>query len=183
MRDAKALKRRRRAAADHAGAADVPGKTGSLPAAAAPEKARPAPVANGPASIRPPAPPVPSAPPLADFEHRHRRKLARNVEAIDARLDLHGMRQREAHGALRAFLFAGAARGHRYVLVITGKGTSAEIERLRDFTQEERGVLRRLVPQWLAEPEFRAIVLSYTAASIRHGGEGALYIRLRKLGG
>lgn len=128
-------------------------------------------------------PATPTTPPLADFEHRHRRKLARNVEAIDARLDLHGMRQREAHGALRAFLFASAARGHRYVLVITGKGVRAEIERTRDFTQEERGVLRRLVPQWLAEPEFRAIVLSYTAASVRHGGEGALYVRLRKLGG
>jgi DNA-nicking Smr family endonuclease len=38
------------------------------------------------------------------------------------------------------------------------------------------------VPQWLAEPEFRTIVLSYTAASIRHGGEGALYVRLRRLG-
>ena len=123
---------------------------------------------------------LPAKPPLADFEERHRRKLVRNAEAIDARLDLHGMRQREAHGALRAFLFASAARGCRNVLIITGKGTQAEIERMRDFMQEERGVLRRLVPQWLAEPEFRAIVLSYTNAGIRHGGEGALYVRVRR---
>jgi DNA-nicking Smr family endonuclease len=49
--------------------------------------------------------------------------------------------------------------------------------------QQERGVLRRLVPQWLAEPELRAIVLSYDTAGARHGGEGALYVRLRRLGG
>ena len=176
MRDAKSLKRRQRAAerADKPPAVSeqqaeqpAPSPPPPVPAQAAPRAARPTP---------------PSPPPLADFEDRHRRKLARNVETIDARLDLHGMRQREAYGALRAFLFASAARGNRHVLVITGKGTRAEIERTRDFMQEERGVLRRLVPQWLAEPEFRAIVLSYTTAGVRHGGEGALYIRLRKLG-
>jgi len=123
----------------------------------------------------------PGLPPLAQFDDRQRRRIARNIETIDARIDLHGMRQREAHTALRSFLFASAARGERNVLVITGKGTRAEIERSRDYLAEERGVLRRLVPQWLDEPEFRAVVLSYTTASVRHGGEGALYVRLRKL--
>jgi DNA-nicking Smr family endonuclease len=180
MRDAKALKRRQRAA-ERAVREDVPVPP-QAPAAA--EGEQPPSQPKTPAAPTSPVRPAdPSPPPLADFEDRHRRKLARNVEAIDARLDLHGMRQREAHGALRAFLFASAAHGSRNVLIITGKGTRAEVERIRDFMQEERGVLRRLVPQWLAEPEFRAIVLSYTTASIRHGGDGALYVRLRKLGG
>jgi DNA-nicking Smr family endonuclease len=44
----------------------------------------------------------------------------------------------------------------------------------------ERGILRRSVPQWLEEPELRGIVLGWTAAGPRHGGGGALYVRLRK---
>ncbi|NJM34921.1 MAG: DNA mismatch repair protein MutS, partial [Rhodomicrobium sp.] len=111
---------------------------------------------------------------------RQRRKLAREPELIDARIDLHGMRQSEAHSALRSFVLAAVARGHRHILVITGKGTRAEIERNRDYFVEERGVLRRLVPQWLGEPDLRHAVVSFTTASLRHGGEGALYVRLRK---
>jgi DNA-nicking Smr family endonuclease len=103
------------------------------------------------------------------------------METIDGRIDLHGMRQSEAYPALRRFLFACAVRGDRNVLVITGKGTRAEMERMRDFTAEQRGVLRRLVPLWLGEPELRGMVISYTTAGPRHGGDGALYVRLRKL--
>ncbi len=124
---------------------------------------------------RPPSGP----PPLSPFDERQRRKLAKDTGLIDARLDLHGMRQREAHRALTAFLRSCAARGLRHVLVITGKG-SPEAGRTRDFYDEERGVLRRLVPMWLAEPELRGIVVSYTTSHARHGGEGALYVRLRK---
>lgn len=120
-------------------------------------------------------------PPLNRFDERQRRKLAKDAELIEARLDLHGMRQREAHGALVSFLRSCAARGVRHVLVITGKGAPEGYE--RDYMQGEgRGVLRRLVPQWLAEPGFRGMVVSYTAAHARHGGEGALYVRLRKSG-
>lgn len=123
--------------------------------------------------------PVNSPPPLAQFDDRQRRKLAKDADLIEARLDLHGMRQVEAHGALRAFLRSSAARGVRHALVITGKG--APEGHLRDYMQGEgRGVLRRLVPLWLGEPELRGVVVSYTAAHARHGGEGALYVRLRK---
>jgi DNA-nicking Smr family endonuclease len=183
MRDAKALRRQRRAerkaAADQHDAAGGTAATGpSRPEKKKASADRPEP---RPFRSRPASPERPSPPPLARFEERQRRKLARNAETIDARLDLHGMRQRQAHVALRSFLLASAARGHRNVLVITGKGTRAEIERDRDYLAQERGVLRRLVPQWLGEQEFRSIVMSYTTASVRHGGEGALYVRLRKL--
>ena len=71
------------------------------------------------------------------------------------------------------------------VLVITGKGAPS---RRRDedddygvrFGEQERGVLKRNVPRWLAEPELRSIVVSYTTAAIQHGGEGALYVHLRR---
>jgi hypothetical protein len=70
----------------------------------------------------------------------------------------------EAHSALLHFLRQSVAREARTVLVITGKS----------------GVLRREVPQWLALPDFRALLIGFEQAAIRHGGEGALYLRLRK---
>lgn len=120
-------------------------------------------------------------PPVAEFDRRQVRRLAKGRVEVEARLDLHGMRAAEAYGALRAFVLSCYARGQRNVLVITGKGSSAE---LRDrpfdlFDQSDRGVLKRSVPMWLAEPELRKVVVSFTQAHPRHGGEGALYVQLR----
>jgi DNA-nicking Smr family endonuclease len=118
-------------------------------------------------------------PPIAPFDERQRRKIGKS-DLIDARIDLHGMRQREAYSALKNFLFCCAAGGKRHVLVITGKGRRRDEEETGDFFSRERGVLRRLVPQWLGQPELRSVVVSYTTSHIRHGGEGALYVHLRK---
>jgi len=136
-----------------------------------PEKKRPA--AAPYQADAPPKPP--SQPPVANFDRREARRLGAGRVSVDARIDLHGMRQREAHGALIAFLARAQAQGHRHVLVITGKGGK------RDHDGSfERGVLNREVPRWLSEPEFRAWVVSFTSASKRHGGEGALYVRMRR---
>jgi DNA-nicking Smr family endonuclease len=119
---------------------------------------------------------------LSEFDRRKARKLAAGREAIDARIDLHGMRQSEAHAALRSFLLGCHADGRRNVLVITGKGGPAQdcdVERPFAMDTRERGVLRRNVPQWLAEPELRAIVVSFRDAARGHGGAGALYVHLR----
>ncbi len=116
-----------------------------------------------------------TSPPVATFDRREARRLGAGRISVDARIDLHGMRQREAHGALKAFLARAQAQGHRHVLVITGKGGKREID-----GSFERGVLNREAPRWLSEPEFRAWVVSFTPASKRHGGEGALYVRLRR---
>ncbi len=128
-----------------------------------------------------------SAPPVTPLARREARRIARDPDRIDARLDLHGMRQREAYPALKGFLRASQARGHVLVLVITGKGGARETARAdyeawetTPFYEAPRGVLRRLVPEWLAKPEFRDIVASVSPAHQRDGGEGALYIRLRK---
>jgi DNA-nicking Smr family endonuclease len=107
------------------------------------------------------------------------RKLDRGHLAVEARLDLHGMRQREAHAALRRFLKFAQGKGYRHVLVITGKGS--EPDTLRNFYEEDaRGVLRQVVPHWLAAPDLAHVVVSFSAAPRRLGGEGALYVRLRK---
>lgn len=140
---------------------------------------------KAPAPPAPPPKPVPSAPPaLNQFDRKAARRLSKGSIDIEARIDLHGMRQAEAHLALRRFLMSCHARGLRWVLVITGKGGP---RRQNDDQSDgfwaganERGVLKRNVPMWLAEPELRAIVVSFAAAAIPHGGEGALYIQLRK---
>jgi DNA-nicking Smr family endonuclease len=122
------------------------------------------------------------APPLNDFDKRKARKLGAGQIAIDARIDLHGMRQSEAHIALRKFLFSAYSQGHRWVLVITGKGARQHRDRddeTWNFAPVEPGVLKRNVPGWLGEPELRAIVVSFKTAAARHGGEGALYVHLR----
>ena len=121
--------------------------------------------------VRPPGPP-----PLVPLEPKLRRRLSRGAE-VDARLDLHGMTQAAAHHRLGAFLRSAQGQGHAVVLVITGKGIGGTSP---VFGEGERGVLRRLVPQWLAEPALRGIVIGFETASRGHGGEGALYVRLRR---
>ena len=118
----------------------------------------------------------PALPPLAPVERKVLTSLRRGARRADAVIDLHGMRQAEAHHALIAFLHRSRERGHAVVLVVTGKGGAAAGEGLF----EERGVLRRVVPHWLRLPELRGLVLGFEEAAPHHGGAGALYVRLRR---
>ena len=113
-----------------------------------------------------------SAPPLAPIGRRERSHLSKGRKQIEARIDLHGMTQTRAHVALSGFLHRAHRDGLTFVLVITGKGKLG--------AESERGVLRRQVPQWLSLPEFRALVVGFEEAHIGHGGEGALYVRIRR---
>ena len=157
---------------------------GRVAAAVEPPKPRAKAPAKEPAP--PPAKPAPKpvvkAAPTARGEALNRqtaRQLERGKLPVEARLDLHGMRQREAHAALRRFLKSAQGQGYRHVLVITGKGTAADTTR-PFYESEERGVLRQAVPHWLTAPDLAHVVLSYSEAPRRLGGEGALYVRLRK---
>ncbi|WP_112661960.1 Smr/MutS family protein [Microvirga flavescens] len=123
-----------------------------------------------------PAPKKPSPPPLAPVERKTLQALRRGTRSVDAVIDLHGMRQAEAHMALMGFLRRAQERDHGLVLVITGKGRSSSAGALF----EERGILRRMVPHWLGLPELRALVLGFDEAVAHHGGSGALYVRLRR---
>jgi DNA-nicking Smr family endonuclease len=110
------------------------------------------------------------------LDRRSAERLKRGQYPIDARLDLHGMTQDEAHGALGAFLARAEAHGLRCLLVITGKG----FRRAGDDGPENGGVLRRAVPRWLNEAPNRARVLAFTPAQPQHGGGGALYVLVRR---
>jgi|SRR6516165_9270787 DNA-nicking Smr family endonuclease len=119
-----------------------------------------------------PLPTEKKRPPLAPLGRRAKQRVARGKETIDGRLDLHGLTQNEAYIALLRFLRMASARGARIVLVITGKGVRGG--------DGERGVLKRQVPQWLGLPEFRMLVVGFEDAHVTHGGEGALYVRVRR---
>ena len=113
--------------------------------------------------VRPPA----SAPPEI-IEPGRKRRLTRERDPIDLRLDLHGLDQDRARLVLHSFLVRAQAEGVRAVLVITGKGYQGD------------GILKRRTPEWLAEPPLRSVVAGVSEAHRRHGGEGALYVALKR---
>lgn len=144
---------------------------GALPVAS-PKAEKPAPQSNPgsepkqPAKRREPHPQHPLDKPT-------HRKIAKGRLDIEARVDLHGLNQHDAHNFLYGFLLNAQARGLRHVLVITGKGSSSRSE----------GILRQAVPHWFSTPVFRMLVSAYEDAARHHGGEGALYVRLRRADG
>lgn len=119
-------------------------------------------------------------PPLAPMDRRMKQRVARGREPIEARIDLHGMTQAQAHAALLRFLRGAQADGKRMALVVTGKGTAKTSRGDEGHDSHERGVLRRQVPMWLALPEFRPLVIGFDGAHAGHGGDGAFYVRLRR---
>jgi DNA-nicking Smr family endonuclease len=138
------------------------------------------PPSPAPRSDQPVAPPAPVTPPprrdaalpplahSAGVDRSTAERLKRGRMAIEARLDLHGMTQAEAHRALAAFVSGARADGRRCVLVITGRGLAGE------------GVLRSAVPRWLDEPELRRHILALSPAQSRDGGSGAIYVLIRR---
>lgn len=108
------------------------------------------------------------------IEKPTRRKIAKGRLGIEARIDLHEMTQGVAHDALIGFLRQAQAMGLRHVLVITGRGARP------GSAFGSRGVLRRVVPLWFAGPEFRPLVSGFDSAERHHGGDGALYVRVRR---
>ncbi|MCC7168019.1 MAG: Smr/MutS family protein [Rhodospirillales bacterium] len=153
----------------------LPGRAALADANAEPatEPAPPKPATTAKRPQPPPAPP-PSPPSIlepggkADLDRRSAERLAKGQMRIEARLDLHGWAEAEAHERLVAFLSASHAMGRRCVLVITGKG------------REGRGVLKTNLPRWINEAALRPLVLAFTAAAIKDGGEGAFYVLLKR---
>lgn len=142
---------------------EAPAAPARSPSASASEAARPKPEARR------------KEPPIADIDHRTRTKLRRGQLEVDAKLDLHGLRQDEAQRALIEFLRRAQANGAKMAIVVTGKG-----QRGYGLGGGEGGVLRRMAPMWLEAPALRDVVVSYGEAAQLHGGQGALYVRIRR---
>jgi DNA-nicking Smr family endonuclease len=141
-----------------------PAKPEGVAAKPSAAKLRPIPVvATRPSAARPI-----EAGRIADLDKRTGERFKRGEMAIDAKIDLHGLTQAEAHDRLQGFLAKAAAGGKRCVLIVTGKGAGGW------------GVLRDSVPRWLNEPALRRHLLAFSQAQARHGGAGALYALLKR---
>ena len=136
----------------------------------------PAPPPKGATKPRPA--PTPYRPPVSapvrarglpeELEPRRQRRLSRERDPIEARIDLHGHGRFQAQDALTAFLIGAQARGYRSVLVITGQG------------RRGGGVIRASVHEWLQSPALRGVVSGFAPAARKHGGDGALYVTIRR---
>jgi DNA-nicking Smr family endonuclease len=147
----------------------------ALPEKPAPKTARPKakPAApKAPASVpSPPARPHELAHGVAvGIDKRQAERFRRGKTPIEGRIDLHGRTQAQAHDDLHNFVARAHGAGKRMILVITGKG----------ITASKSGVLKENVPRWLNEPSLRRHVLAFDYAEPQHGGEGALYVLLKR---
>jgi DNA-nicking Smr family endonuclease len=147
----------------------LPGRRADVPPDAPPDPSPPA-ARSKPyvaAAHQTQAPPAPKSAP-GDIEPGRKRRLTRERDPIEFRIDLHGLDQDRARTVLIAFLVRAQDEGARAALVITGKGYQGD------------GVLRRRAPEWLADPALRGVVAGVSEAHRRHGGEGALYVALKR---
>ena len=106
-------------------------------------------------------------------------KLAKGKFTIQGKLDLHGMTQRQAHAALISFIQTAFNDRKRNLLVITGKGRPKTEGEVAGYEKRE-GILKSIVPKWLDEPPLRGLVLAVTTSQRGDGGDGAIYVLLRK---
>ena len=145
-----------------------------VPEAPADPAPAPPPAVQKPASRKQP-PPAPAPPrvqvgDITGMDRRMAERFRRGRLAIESRIDLHGMTRAAARDALAGFIARSAGQGRRCVLIITGKGR----------TREEGGVLKREVPLWLNQADLRPYILAVNEAQPHHGGEGALYVLIRR---
>jgi DNA-nicking Smr family endonuclease len=147
---------------------------------AAPAKVVAPAAAHSPAPRHQALPAKKNTPALEPLGRRLKHRVARGREPIDDRIDLHGRTQKEAHTALLRFLRRAQAEGAKIVLVVTGKGTGKSASEGEDIMRTPRGVLKQQVPLWLSLPEFRPLIVGFEDAHGFHGGQGALYVRLRR---
>lgn len=127
--------------------------------------------------------------PTPKIDKKTKRKLSSGAQDVDRSVDLHGLTQDRAYSLLKSVVEGAIKRGDKTLLVVTGKGgarfsqTGADVPtayRTRDEFDQFGGVLKRMVPIWLNSPELKPFIQSYGPAAKEHGGEGALYILLRR---
>lgn len=149
------------------------GRKIAMPKGETPPKPRP----EGPAALPPPrrageGPFVPGAHARTGdpdvIEPNRKRRIAKGKDSLEARIDLHGLDYDGAQMALKDFVRRAFDDGYRSALVITGKGALGD------------GVLRKHTPEWLADPSLRDMVAGISEADRKHGGEGALYVALKR---
>lgn len=170
------LKRRRtkKPAASEEGAVAKTAPAAKSPPGKQPKRPKgPSPVPASTAAAAKPLPPLTPTPApgaMPGIDKRQSERFRRGQMPIEGKIDLHGRTQAEAHDALQHFIERAFKAGKRQLLVITGKG----------MTQSKSGILKTNVPRWLNEAPMRRLILAISQARPEHGGEGALYVLLKR---
>lgn len=120
---------------------------------------------------------------LSNLDRKSRQRVIRGKVEVDGKIDLHGMRQSEAHRALIDRVLKARLDGARVLLVVTGKGSTGGGPRdgSEPFWARGGGVLKAQVPAWLREEPLRSMIFSVQQAHQKHGGAGALYVFLKRI--
>jgi DNA-nicking Smr family endonuclease len=127
-------------------------------------------------------------PDLSNLDRKSQQRVRRGKIEIDGKIDLHGMRQGEAHQRLIERISRARRDGKRVLLVVTGKGSSKGGSRdgpqtgIEPFWARGGGVLKNQVPNWLGQEPLRSMIFSVQQAHQLHGGGGALYVFLKRAG-
>jgi DNA-nicking Smr family endonuclease len=150
---------------------DEPLHSGPEPVASPPPPPGPPPLR--PSADRPPPKPGRSLDPLwhghtPGLDRRSAKRMSRGEMEIEATIDLHGQTQEAAHATLIGFIQRAWGQGLRMVLVVTGKGNQGV------------GILKAQVPRWLNQTPLRERILGFSHARLQHGGDGALYVLLKR---
>ena len=111
------------------------------------------------------------------MDHKAHTRMKRGKLKPEAKIDLHGMTLAQAHPALIRFILDAQSRDRRLVLVITGKGRGGEND---PPLPTRKGIIKQQVPHWLQAPPLSSAVLQVSEAHLKHGGEGAYYVYLRR---
>jgi len=112
---------------------------------------------------------------VVGLDRRSAQRMKRGKMKIDAKLDLHGYYQDEACRALLAFIAGASKSNKRCLLVVTGKGLHHSVS-----SNQQAGILKKMVPKWLNEEPNRSKILSFSLAIPSDGGAGALYVLLKR---
>jgi len=127
--------------------------------------------------------------PTPRVDRRTRKRLGKGQQDVDRSVDLHGLTQEQAFRQLKSIIEGAVKRGDKTLLVVTGKGgarfsqtgiDTPVAHRTRAEFDQFGGVLKRMVPVWLESAELKPFIEAYGEAAKEHGGEGAMYIILRR---
>lgn len=108
------------------------------------------------------------------------RRLSRGLVAPDRSIDLHGLTLDRAYGAIDGTLDAAIRAGDRIVLMVTGKARPDVRSGAGAGAGAGRGAIRAVVGDWLAVSRHAGSIAAVRNAHPRHGGDGALYVILRR---
>ena len=97
-----------------------------------------------------------------------------------AKIDLHGISLDQANKIVKKFIEQSFELGYKKVLIITGKGSRSKIYD-DPYRSKKMNTLRHSIPEYIKnEEDFCNKIRGISEADLKDGGEGAIYVYLKK---